>query len=139
MIPEERLGKWVAIGVPLFLVVGIAGTVVIHMGYAVPWRHLLIPVSLFVGLQIGFYVGAFWAGKWARQQSRYWPMSILVGLYLWGTSLILMRYGARWGILPSYGDYFSFSVCMALVMVIAWFLALRFGKKACGGGPRQDK
>jgi hypothetical protein len=53
MIPEERFGRWVAIGVPLLLSIGIVGIATIHMGYAIPWAELLIPSSVFVGIQIG--------------------------------------------------------------------------------------
>jgi hypothetical protein len=132
MIPEERFGRWTAIGVPLFLLVGIIGSFAIHIGYAVSWAHLFVPAGLFVALQIGAYLGAFWAGKWGRQKKRFWPMALLSGLYLWGAGMIIMHYGARWGILPSFGDSFSFSVCMVFVTMIAWFVAVKFGHKIGG-------
>lgn len=127
MIPEERFGRWVAIGVPSLLIIGVSGVSVIHTCYAIVWRQLLIPFSLYIGLQIGAYIGAFWTGKWARQQSRYWPLFWLAVFYSWGTGLIIIRYGVQWKILPAYGTPLSFSLCMAVVTVIA-FLAVKFGK-----------
>jgi hypothetical protein len=128
MIPEERFARWFGIGAPLFLLIAIAGAVVIHSGYAVPWRQLLVPISLFVGVQLGAYIAAFWAGKWIRQHGQYGPMPLLGGFYLWGTGLVIMHYGSKWGILPSDVDYFSFSVYMTLSTVIAWLLMAKFGK-----------
>jgi hypothetical protein len=125
--------------VPLFLAVAIAGIAIIRMGYAIAWGQLLVPSGMFVGIQIGFYMGAFWAGKWARQRGRYWPISLLAGFYLWGTGLMIMHYGVRWGILPSFGDSFGFSICMALVTVIASFLAVKFGHKIANGSLQQNK
>lgn len=129
MIPEERFGRWLGIGAPLFLLLAVAISVIIHMGYAVPWRQLLIPISLFVGVQIGAYIAAFWAGKWVRRHGRYGPASLLGGIYLWGTGLMIMRYGAEWRILPSDDDCFSFSVFMVLITVIAWLVMAKFGQK----------
>jgi len=139
MIPEERFGRWAAIGVPLFLLVGIIGSVVIHVGYAVSWAHLFVPTALFVGLQIGSYLEAFWVGKWGRQKKRFWPMALLSGFYLWGAGMIIMTYGARWGILPSFGDSRGFSVCMALITVIAGLLLAKFGQKLTSAISQQNK
>ena len=139
LTPEERFGKWVAIGVPLFFVAAIAGTIAIHTGYTVPWRQLLLPAGLFVGIQIGFYMCAFWAGKWARHQNQYWPMSLLIGFYLWAAGLIAMHYGSSWGILPPYGGWRNFSICMALLTVFGWLIAVRLSPKIAGRGTKQNR
>jgi len=132
MNPEERFQRWIAIGMPLLVSGGIACIVAIHLGYQIPWQHLFVPAGLYVGLQIGFFMSAFWARKLARLQGRFGPMVLLCGFYLWGTGVILIHYGAKWGILPSNNDCFSFSVLMAAITVILWILAVKFGKKVVG-------
>jgi len=129
MIPEERFGRWVAIGLPLFFIVAVMGAVAIHSGCAVPWREILLPSGLFLGIQIGFYICAFWAGKSARHHNRYWPMPLLVGSYLWATGLVVMHYGSSWGILPHYGGWRDFSVLMFLITLFMWIFAVKFGPR----------
>lgn len=139
MNSEERFGKWVAVGMPLLLGGGIVGTIAVHMGYQIFWRHLLIPASLYVALQIGAYLGAFWARKCARQQSRYWPMFLLSGFYLWATGWIILQYGSRWGILPRFDDFLGFSILMALTTAIICFVAVKFGRKIGNAWLQQSK
>jgi hypothetical protein len=131
MIPEERFGRWTAIGVPLFLLVGIIGSFAIHIGYAVSWAHLFVPAGLFVALQLEHIWGLSGLENGVDRKSGLANGS-LSGLYLWGAGMIIMHYGARWGILPSFGDSFSFSVCMVFVTMIAWFVAVKFGHKIGG-------
>ena len=122
MVPEERFGRWVAIGVPLFLIGGIVGSIVIHLGAGISWVDIFLPAALFVGLQIGSYLCAFWAGKLARKQGITWPMALLSGFYLWGSGLLIIHYGTEWKLLPPIGDAVSFSLCMVLVTVVTIIL-----------------
>ena len=140
MIPEKRFARWAAIGVPLLLVGGAVGTVAIHTGCNVSWQHLLPPAGLFVALQIGAYLCAFWAGNCAREQGRFGPMSLLAGFSLWGEGYIVIHFGAEWGILPSNDDDFVFfSIFMALVTAISWLIFARFGRTMIGGITEGDK
>ena len=129
MIPVERLGKWTLIGVPAILMEGIVVTVLIHLRYLIAWRDLLLPVVLCLVIQVGFFVGAFFAGKLAREQRRFGPISFLVGFSLWGTVLVVMHYGPLWGILPVVGDPISFSVWMVFVTFVSWFVTNKLRPK----------
>jgi RsiW-degrading membrane proteinase PrsW (M82 family) len=134
MIPEERFGRWLAIGVPILLTFGILGATVIRSVSQVPWSQLVFPFSIALGFQIAFYAGAFWAGKWARNEGRYRPLTLLVAMYLWGAGLILMRYGFQFGLLPGPNDFYPFSVCMFLLTVTASLLVPKLVSQA-----KQDK
>ena len=122
MNPENRFGRWVLIGVPAILFEGIAIAFLVHFRYLIEWLILLPPVAVCLAIQIVFFICAFWAGRLARQQHRFGPISFLVGVSIWGTLLIVMHYGPMWGILSSFGDPLSFSVFMAFVTVASWFV-----------------
>jgi hypothetical protein len=121
MVPKQRLGRWVSIGVPAILVEGIAVVLLVHLRYSIELRNLLPPVGYCVAIQIGFFVCAFWARKLAREQSRYGPISFLVGFSSWAMLLIVMHYGPLWGILSPVGDPLSFSLFMVFVTLASWF------------------
>jgi hypothetical protein len=120
--------------VPFLLAVAIVAAVVVHMGFDVSWRSLLVPAVTFVGFQIGAYLGAFWAGKWAREQGRFGPISLLGGLSLGAEVYIVIHYGAKWGILPSGDDDPTFFwTFVAITTAISWLALARFGKTLIGG------
>ena len=122
MIPKQRFGRWALVGVPAILVEGLAVVLLVHLRYLIALHNLLPPVALALAIQIAFFICAFWAGKLAREQRRFGPMSFLVGFSLWATLLIVMHYGPQWGILSPVGDPLSFSICMAFVTLAAWFV-----------------
>jgi hypothetical protein len=122
MIPEERFGRWVSIGIPAILLEGIATALFVHIHYLIALHDLLPPLVLCLAIQIGFFICAFWAGKLAREQRRLGPMSFLVGFSLWGMVLIVMHYGPLWGILSPVGDPLSFSIFMVFVTLASWLI-----------------
>jgi hypothetical protein len=122
MTQGQRFGKWVSIGVPAITLEAIAIALFVHLRYLIAWRDLLPPVAYCLAIQVGFLICAFWAGRLAREQGRFGPISFLVGLSLWGTVLIVMHYGPLWGILAPVGDPLSFSICMVCVSLATWFV-----------------
>lgn len=125
MTPETRFSRWAAVGVPLFLLGGIAGIAVIHLSFQTAWLRVIPPVSLFVGLQITAYLGAFWAGKWAREERRYGPISLLGGLYFWVTGILIIRYGSLVGLVQPVDNYLGFTLAIAFVTLFAWVIVVR--------------
>ena len=125
MIPDERFGRWVSIGVPAILIEGVAVVLLAHLRYLIALHDLLPPVALGLTIQIGFFVCAFWAGNLAREQRRFGPISFLVGFSLWATLLIVMHYGPLWGILSPVGDPLSFTIFMAFVTLASWLVMSR--------------
>jgi hypothetical protein len=112
MIPEKRFGRWVSIGIPVILLEGISIILLAHHYYLIALHDLLPPILACLAIQIGPFICAFRAGKLAREQQRFGPITFLVGFSLWGTLLIVMHYGPKWGILSPVGDPLSFSIFM---------------------------
>lgn len=142
MIPEKRFARWISIGIPSILLEGIAIALLVHLRYLIALHDLLPPLALCLAIQIGFFICAFWAGKLAREQRRFGPMSLLVGFSLWGTVLIVMHYGPLWGVLSPVGDPLSFSIFMGFVTVVSWFVVskTRLAKKlGCGDSNPRPK
>lgn len=112
---EESFGRWSAIGVPLFLVIGTLLSVAIHFAEGITWSALLPPMCGLLGLQVGFYLAAFYAGRLVRNRGILWPMAILAGVYLWGTKLMILDYGPKWEIIQPFDSLANFSTVMALI------------------------
>jgi hypothetical protein len=122
MNAEKGFGRWVLIGVPSILFEGIVIAFFVHLRYFIVWHIILPPLVTCLAIQIGFFIGTFWARGLARKEGKFGPISLLVGLSLWGTLLIVMHYGPLWGILSPIGDPLSFSIFMTVVTLASWFI-----------------
>lgn len=131
MAAEERFGRWIAVGVPLFVLVGLGAIAIIHLGKGIAWFELLFPCAVYVGVQIAFYSCAFWVGRLGRKRGILWPMALLAGFYCWGTGLLILGYGAKWGFLPPF-SVLGFSLGMVLLSVVSVLVAVFAKDKILG-------
>ena len=129
MTPEVSFSKWAITGISFFLISGIAIASAVHLGADVSWAQLFAPICVYIGLQIILFLCVYWARKQARKQKKYGPITLLIGLDAWGTGLMIMHYGANWGILPRSDDFLFFSVFMAIVTVLSWFTITKFSRR----------
>jgi hypothetical protein len=84
---RKSLGNWLVVGLPILLLVGLLAVVGLHLGWRLSWTQLALPFALFVGLQVGTFVGMFWAGQRARNRNDFRRTSDAVGKLLandWG-------------------------------------------------------
>jgi len=139
MTSEERFGKWVGIGVPSIIAIGIVGAAVLHAVLSISWNNLTLPIGIYVLLQEVFYLCVFWARNLVRSRGQHGPMSILVGAYLWGSGMLIIRYGTEWKVLPAPAEYAGFSACMVFATVVLWFAAPKLGSKLGIDNPQRDK
>jgi cation transporter-like permease len=140
MAPIGRFGPWAAIGVPLLLVFGAGAAFTIHAAAKIPWSLLLFPVSLYIAVQLIFYLLAFWARKQGRMKRNLVPMAVLCCLYGWITGLILIHYGSELRILPSdNGDCIGFSICMAVITLIMVPICVKYGVKIVDSLSQMDQ
>ncbi len=134
MTLEVSFSKWAITGISLFLVSGIGIASTIHFGADVSWTQLFAPICVYIGLQIICFLCVYWARRLARKQKKYGPITLLIGLDAWGTGLMIMHYGANWGILPRSDDFLFFSLFMAIVVVLSWFLIAKFSRSVPPSG-----
>jgi hypothetical protein len=119
----ERM-RWFGYGVPLVLLIGLGIAVCLHVGLGRGWSELVVPIGAYVGIQLGTYICMFWARNRARSRGDYKPAVALIGLYGWGTGLLVIYYGTKWALLTRYGgdDLEAFSVFMIVVVAITFGL-----------------
>ena len=116
--------RWFGFGVPALVLIGVGIAVGVHMGLGRSWIELRIPVGAYVAIQLAVYICMFWARNRARTRQDYGPAIALVGLYGWGTGLLLIHYGTSWGLLASRAgnDLVAFTVFMVVVVAITFGL-----------------
>jgi hypothetical protein len=116
--------RWFGVGVPVLVLIGIGIAVGAHIALGRSWSELGLPVGAYVAIQLGVYVGMFWARNRARTRQDYGPAIVLVGLYGWGAGLLVIHYGTKWGLLPNHGgnDLIAFSLSMIVVVAITFGL-----------------
>ena len=123
--PESR---WLGVGVPTLVLVGLCIAIGLHMGLGRPWNELVLPVGAYVAIQVGTYACMFWARNRTRTQGDYGPAIALIGFYAWGTGLLVIHYGTEWGILNYHrgNDVLAFSLFMMFIVVITFAVFSRF-------------
>lgn len=119
--------RWLAVGVPALVTLAVAIVFGIRVGMGITWGKILGPMAAFLGLQLGTYVGMFWARNRARSEGDYRLATVLAGFYCWASGLMVMHYGTEWGILRDYrnDDPLVFSILLALItgmiFAVVWF------------------
>jgi len=119
------LGNWVAVGVSLLLIVAVLVAIGLHVGGGVPWANVVIPLVMFVGLQMVIFIAMFWAGKRARSRNDFSVAIVLAGLYCWSTGLLMIHYGTKWGFLSQldiHGNRVGFSIFIGIATVLTFTL-----------------
>jgi hypothetical protein len=115
--------RWFGFGVPALVLVGVGIAVGVHTALGRSWSELSLPVGAYVAIQLAVYVCMFWARNRGRTRQDYGPAIALVGLYGWGTGLLVIYYGTKWGLLADNGnDLVPFSVFMIVVVAITFGL-----------------
>ena len=138
MANEEQFRTWVALGVPLFLFVGVLGAFILHAATNRGWAEILVGVSVYVSVQILFWVAMYWARKWGRPRRDFRAGAIVTGLYGWLSGLLLIHYAAKWGFMDARGirgDYRDFSIAMAVVTLLVFALFSFYKGPARGPEP----
>ena len=125
---EGSFARWVSLGVPLLLSGGLLVVVGLHMGAShLPIEELIVPVTTFVGIQVVFFVCAFWAGRLARNQNQYAPIVALSAGYCWATGILVFHYGSKWRLLRADSrDYVPFTI-LILISTLVIAALIRFG------------
>lgn len=123
--------RWFGFGAPLLVLVGLGIAVTTRVSLARPWSELVLPISAFVGIQVGTYSCMFWARNRAKTRGEYGPAVALFGFYGWGTGLLLIYYGTKWGLLANHSsdDLVAFSVFMIVVVAIMFGLFSMFKRR----------
>jgi hypothetical protein len=115
---EYSFTQWVGLGIPLLLLIGLLIMWGLHVRLRLPITELAIPVMGYVGVQILFFVGMFWAGRLARKRNDYKAAIALGGGYCWGSGILVLYYGNKWGLLTTDNyDYALFSVLITIAVV----------------------
>jgi hypothetical protein len=96
----------------------------LHVRLRLPITELAIPVMGYVGVQILFFVGMFWAGRLARKRNHYMGAIALGGGYCWGSGILVLYFGNKWGLLTTDNyDYPLFSVLLTIAVVFIAVIA----------------
>jgi ABC-type Mn2+/Zn2+ transport system permease subunit len=114
--------QWFCFGIPALVLVGVGIGVAVHTALGRSWTELAPPVATYVALQVAVYICMFWARNRARTQQDYRPAIVLFGAYCWGSGLLVIYYGIRWGLIVSQDtdDLVAFSVIMIVVVAITF-------------------
>lgn len=116
--------RWICFGVPALVLVGIGIAAAVHIALGRSWTEIAPPVASYVVLQVGVYVCMFWARNRARTRQDYRPAIALFGAYCWGSGLLVIYYGIKWGLILRQGtnDLVVFSVIMIVVVAVTFAL-----------------
>jgi hypothetical protein len=121
--------RWLGLGVPVLLLVGLVIAIGLHIGLARQWSELVVPVAAYVGLQVATYTCMFWARARSRTKGDYRAAVALAGFYAWGSGFWLIHYGPKWGLLHvRTDDEMGFTV-FAIVCVAITFGLLSIFKQ----------
>ena len=87
--------RWFGLGVPALVLVGVGIAIGLHAGLRRPWKELVLPVGVYIAIQVGTYVCMFWARNRSKTRGDYGAAIALIGFYAWATGLLVIHYGAE--------------------------------------------
>jgi hypothetical protein len=121
MRTEERLSKWLLVGVPSFLGIGLLAAVILHLSFGVPLLSALLAAAALAGVQLAMYVPMYWVRQRFRKTQDLRLGVLVFGLYglLLGSACIhfALQLGLTKGVRHS--DYVEFPIYMVVVTALA--------------------
>jgi hypothetical protein len=69
---SER-ARWFGFGIPLLSLVGVTIATILHIGLALPWSDVAVPVGVYAALQVVTFISMFWVRNITRVKKDYRP------------------------------------------------------------------
>jgi uncharacterized membrane protein (GlpM family) len=130
---KETFSRWLLVGIPLLLTMGVLATLVLHVAVGVPALNSTWTAAVLVIVQFGLYVPMYWIRRQFKKNQDLRPAIVLFGIYCWVMGFVVIYYKAHFHIGAaqddSLDDYFGFSVYMLVIVGLALLLFSRRARK----------
>lgn len=130
MKTEEHFSKWLLVGVPSFLGMGLLAAAILHLSFGVPLSRALLAAAVLAGVQLGMYVPMYWVRQRFRKTQDLRAGILVFGLYVLVLGSVCMYYAMHFGLTErvTRSDYTWFSTYVIVVTVLG-VLLFSLGKR----------
>lgn len=128
---SSALRNWLFSGVVCVLLIGLIGFGLFHIAFRIPSIDLWKAYGFISPLTFFMFAAMYWANKRSRPSDRLRRRVIVMGTYMFLTSIVGIYYAAQAGIM-SVEDVVGLSIFMTIGIVISSILAYFIRKKLSG-------
>src|SRR5450755_3942349 len=98
MRTEERLSKWLLVGVPSCLGMGLLAAAILHLSFGVSLLSALVAAMVLVGVQLAMYVPMYWVRQRFKKTQDLRTGILVFGLYVLVLGVVSTHYAMRFGL-----------------------------------------
>jgi len=128
---KETFSRWLLVGIPLLLTVGVFAAVALHVAFGVPASSSTWAAAVLIFVQFSLYVPMYWIRRQFRKTQDLRFALVVFGIYCLVMGFVVIHYAAHFHIgfaqKVSREDYLGFSV---YVLVTVGLAVLLFSRRA---------